>query len=81
MTQQQVRLAIIFLLAIVSFGLVVFDAVVGKTDPPILATLLGVVLGFIGSQTSAQQGADHANMVPPTTSASPPEGESQTTKI
>lgn len=60
MTTQQVRNAILLILAAVSFGLVVWAEITGHPIDPTINTLLGVILGFIGSQSSAQQGAETA---------------------
>lgn len=62
--RQTVQLGIIGLMAVVSFGLVVWSNITHTALSSDVETLLGVVLGFIGSQVSSQQGSEQALSTP-----------------
>lgn len=66
LNNSNVSLAIMILIALVSMGLVVYSVVTKTTTPDVVNTLLGVVLGYLGSHLSSAQGANQAMSVPPT---------------
>ena len=57
---------IILMIAAATVGLIIYCVVAGVTIPAVVMTLLGVVLGFLGSHLSSAQGATQALASPST---------------
>lgn len=60
MNQGNVSLLIVLLTAVATLGMIGYCVVAGLAVPAVVMTLLGVVLGFLGSHLSSAQGASQA---------------------
>lgn len=74
LTSNNVSLGILILIALASLGLITYDVIAGAQIQQVVMTLLGVVLGYLGSHLSSSQGADQALKTPPTTGSSTADG-------
>lgn len=59
-TRETVAMTIMVVVAIVTLGLVAYQTVLHQDISPVVSTLLGVVLSFLGSNLSSAQGAKQA---------------------
>lgn len=63
-----VSLAILILISVVTMALLAWNVISGTAVSQVTMTLLGVVLGFLGSHLSSAQGASQALSTPPSSS-------------
>lgn len=72
MNRTNVALVIIILVTVVTLGLVAYETLKGDPVPAVVQTLLGVVLGFLGTNLASAQGAEQALTSPPAAPVAPP---------